>query len=682
MSQTIQYNVKVNTGDSVKTLGQLESELASINEALKLVKPGSEAFDELAKSAQNATKQIEQINNQVAGITAEDKIRALDGGIKILGGSVQGLVGGLGLLGVESEKLGAFEEKAASAIAFGIGLKDVSEGLGQVTEAFKKSGIAAKLFGNITKKALISTGIGAFVVALGVVVAYWDDIVAYFDDANGKLETQNGLLREQIEDNKFNLSILDLKRQAAKLRGDSEEDIVAEIKKQLLLEQESYKQLIANLEIQLEREKAAAREVTLWEKIKIGAASAFGGPVGGAIQSIKAINENTEETAELQEKLNEAKLNAEQIDVKLAQLDNENTKKKLDNLKKVEDKEKELQSLKDEILKAESNTLEEQRQLELDNTTKYYDELIEKAKKEKIDTTELEKSKLEVLQSLKDKFAEEDLAGEQKLNDLRKEIRDANTIGEEEERKLKLEKLDEYYADLIQKAKDNNLETSELEKSQLEARQALLNEFDEVDKERRNKAAEDEKKLQQEKLDLQKESLQTLSELFGQETALGKAALLAKQAIIVQELIANAKGLTFKAQVAVQEATLDGAKAGSAIAAGSAETAKVGFPQNIPLLIGYAAQAAGIISAVKSAVSKTKAVAGSGGGLPSFSLPNPGASVPSTPTTQTPTEQQLGVVNATQGKQQPIQAYVIAGNVTSAQEAESKIRQRRVVGRN
>ena len=83
--------------------------------------------------------------------------------------------------------------------------------------------------------------------------------------------------------------------------------------------------------------------------------------------------------------------------------------------------------------------------------------------------------------------------------------------------------------------------------------------------------------------------------MFGAETAVGKAALLAKQAIAAQELIMEvSKTITF-AQAAARSTV--------AVAEGTAQTAKVGFPQNIPLLIGYAAQAAGIIMAIKSAVS-------------------------------------------------------------------------------
>ena len=74
-------------------------------------------------------------------------------------------------------------------------------------------------------------------------------------------------------------------------------------------------------------------------------------------------------------------------------------------------------------------------------------------------------------------------------------------------------------------------------------------------------------------------------------------------------------------------------KSGSAVAQGTAETGKVGFPQNIPLLIAYALQAVGIISAIKGAVGKTKKVAstlgaGSGGGndVPSVSSTNTNSS--------------------------------------------------------
>lgn len=167
---------KINIDVESKTLGQLEDELSQINDELKQVDRNSQAFTELSKKSQILTSEIEKTNNAIDGIKLEDKIQAADGAIKVLGGSLSATIGALGVLGVESEVFGEFEEKAASAIAVGMGIKDVSEGFGQFTMVMKKSGIAAKIFGNTTKTALIATGLGAFVVLLGTVVTYWDDI--------------------------------------------------------------------------------------------------------------------------------------------------------------------------------------------------------------------------------------------------------------------------------------------------------------------------------------------------------------------------------------------------------------------------------------------------------------------------------------------------------------------------
>jgi hypothetical protein len=51
------------------------------------------------------------------------------------------------------------------------------------------------------KKALIATGIGALVVALGLVVAYWEDIIGLVNGVSGE---QTKLLAETEKTNKAN----------------------------------------------------------------------------------------------------------------------------------------------------------------------------------------------------------------------------------------------------------------------------------------------------------------------------------------------------------------------------------------------------------------------------------------------------------------------------------------------
>ena len=154
------------------------------------------------------------------------------------------------------------------------------------------------------------------------------------------------------------------------------------------------------------------------------------------------------------------------------------------------------------------------------------------------------------------------------------------------------------------------------------------------------------------------------------ETAAGKAALIAKQLLAVQEMIGEArKTITFSSLVA--------ARSTAAVAEGTAQTAKIGFPQNIPMLIGYALQAVGIIGAISSAVGKSKSVAsslgGGGGSTPSITRP-------SAPTSAPPA---FNIVGAGAGNQlaetiagqneRPIKAFVTSQDVTTAQSLERNI---------
>ena len=601
--QVVNIDVQVQT----KSLNDLEKELAGINEELKQVAIGSKAFDELSTKAQGVTKELEKANSAAEGFTDDKKFMAADGAIKAMAGSVSGVVGALGLLGVESEAFGEMEKKAASAIAVSMGIKDVSEGFNQLRKSTVLAQVAQKAYTvavtagnkimklfNITMKLNpIGVVVTSLVLVAGLVYKFRDAILNLIKKALGPFKFIIDKIVGAFTALGETLGIVDdaqTKQTKANIKRMERELAIAEAKGAKTLEMEK------NL---------------LLEKRKL-------------------LEKGTEEY--------EQSITDELV------LDAKATKEKEDNAQSVADKQDQIRQ--DQAAKNKA-------QAEKDKAAE---------DKKTAEAIAKEEARVGGIESILDSFV------------TRQEDKDADTrekqINLEEERKLEdLERLEATDAQ-FQEARDFYATKRE----ELEAEKKI--EADEKKLEEDQAKLDYEEELEEKKLQLKFQSLQTLSELFGQETALGKVALLAKQALLVQELISEAKGLTFKAKNTVTSATLDGAKSASAVAAGTAETAKVGFPQNIPLLIGYAAQAAAIFATVKSAVSKTQQIAGGIGG-PSIGSPNvpTGGGSPEISTSSSPLlAPQPTTTNNT------VRAYVLTGDVNSSQEADSRLNNRRTLG--
>ena len=99
------------------------------------------------------------------------------------------------------------------------------------------------------KKALIATGIGALVVALGLVVAYWEDIIGLVNGVSGE---QTKLLAETEKTNKANqdnLAATEASENSLKLQGKSEKEI-------LDLKIKQTDEVIASTELLLEQQES------------------------------------------------------------------------------------------------------------------------------------------------------------------------------------------------------------------------------------------------------------------------------------------------------------------------------------------------------------------------------------------------------------------------------------------
>ena len=131
---------------------------------------------------------------------------------------------------------------------------------------------AGRLFNKtlkVTRTALIATGIGAFVIALGLVVAYWDEIKELITGANKALQKQLDLTNKNIEALDFQVTLLKEQETLLNLQGKS---TVANRKEQekivLLLTEENLERLNI-LKTQLDNEDSKKRELGLVDKLRI-----------------------------------------------------------------------------------------------------------------------------------------------------------------------------------------------------------------------------------------------------------------------------------------------------------------------------------------------------------------------------------------------------------------------------
>jgi len=297
--------IKINFDIQTASINKLEDSLAGVQEELKDISQTDPRFEELSKDAATLTNQLNKANAAAEGFTDDKKFMAADGAIKAMAGAVTGVVGALGLLGIESEVFGEFEKKAASAISVGLGIKDLSEGFRDI----KKSGMLAtaqtKLFGVVTKKALIATGIGAFIVLLGTVVAYWEDIVKFVEGADRAQAKFIDGLNEELELEESSLGVIESQIALQEQQGESTLESNKRLLKSLELQIDITNQLIEQKRLQIRDLKEENAQVSFFEKIRLGLSLTGKSWENYGKVLADSVNPNTEESIEKEKELND-----------------------------------------------------------------------------------------------------------------------------------------------------------------------------------------------------------------------------------------------------------------------------------------------------------------------------------------------------------------------------------------
>ena len=246
----------------------------------------------------------------------------------------------------------------------------------------------------------------------------------------------------------------------------------------------------------------------------------------------------------------------------------------------------------------------------------------------------------------------EEKARLKELDAFKKTLREAEAVSEQQKRDLELIKIQEHYDNLIAQANENNIKTDELEAARDEAKKLKQKEFDDKDLAAQKATSAASLEITKKELDAKQTALDgyasalgSISGIIGQETEAGKGLAIASSLVNTYASIAG----QLKAFSGVP---IPGYAIAQAIATG----------------------AVGLANVKKIASVKIPKTQGSGGAV-SGSVTGGGGSAPQAPSFNivgaTDTNQ---LADAISGQtQQPVQAFVVANDVTTAQSLENNI---------
>jgi hypothetical protein len=223
----IELEVKNNLGSLKSQLREAQAEVAKL----------SEQFGVTSKEAANAAKRAAELKDQIEDAKALTDAFNPDAKFKALSSSLGGVASGfaayqgaLGLVGVESKKVEEQLLKVQSAMALAEGLQALGgakDSFIQLASVVKNQVVAA--FATL-KGAIIATGIGALVVAIGFLlpkIMEWIDGTKELErkqnDLNRQIDKANNLYKKNTEEIDRNINA---ELRLAKARGASEQDLL------------------------------------------------------------------------------------------------------------------------------------------------------------------------------------------------------------------------------------------------------------------------------------------------------------------------------------------------------------------------------------------------------------------------------------------------------------------------
>jgi hypothetical protein len=666
---------------------------AQYREAVQELQKVQAAYGETSQEAVKAAKaaaelkdQIEFSKDLISGFNPDTKFNALSGSLSGVLNGFQAVEGAIGMIGVESEALQETMLRVQSVMAFTQGI----DGLLEAGDAFKKLGAKAMQYSVVQKVvtagqklwnlAMSANPIGALVVAITALIAAGYLLVKYFQDQEEETEKATASIKEhskaldkmgrEFEKNQTRLEKSNkFQEDYAKAAGKSAEEI--------------RKLTLKNAENELSQarlNKEVAKSAYLREKDILATKRANGASeetIKLQEEAVKKAGELATETRKIAEKeYTELKDLKRQQSIEIKQEQTNEIKDKKDAAKTSYDAQKqaidnELKQIKEFNKQAKEQNaarLRTDQENEEYAITEKYKEQIALFKKHGKDTSELEIAQANELNGVRLKYQEEDY--KQKEEARQKElnaIKQANDLKKqaEEEFQAKIEEIDEsnFQARLKKSMSESDYEKElvrqkyfaleEAAKGNAEQEkiiaEAKAKEIEDIDKKSKEKQIQQENELRQKRLQLTASAFTAIGDLIGS--------------------FATKSDKDARKQFQIQKAfNLASAVTNTALAVTGALTAG-GNP--IKLATGTQFVEAGIAATVGAAnivkIASSKFGSGSSGGGGGGTGGGGGAQMAAP---QFNTIGSSGINQLATLQQQPVEAYVVSGKITSAQSLD------------
>ena len=261
--------IVIDSDQAVQSVGSIKAQLREATNDLVTM---ADKFGQNSQEAVNAAKKVAELRDRIGdaksmadAFNPDAKFKAVSQSVQGIAGAFAAVQGAMASFGVESEDLQKSLLKVQGALALSEGLNTF---LDTGIQGFKNLKTVAIDAFNGLKTAIGASGIGLLVVALGTIVAYWDNIKAAISGVSEEQETLNTKTKENATAEKEKLDALGSQDNILKLQGKSEEDI---LKIKIKQTDQVIKSLQAQLQSQIAIEnaqiKAAQRNKDILEGV-------------------------------------------------------------------------------------------------------------------------------------------------------------------------------------------------------------------------------------------------------------------------------------------------------------------------------------------------------------------------------------------------------------------------------